>query len=65
MTSGPFVLLLVLAFVLGEATVLGTQFWLVYRNCRFSRLLNLGTLTLGLFSVPTALGVLILFTRGP
>lgn len=65
MTPIWFAVVMILAFIIGEASVLGTQFWLVYHNCRFSRLLNLGTLTLGLFSVPTALGVLILFARGP
>lgn len=65
MTPRWFAVVMILAFIIGEASVLGTQFWLVYRNCRFSRLLNLGTLTLGLLSVPTALGVLILFARGP
>lgn len=65
MTPIWFALILILAFILGEASVLGTQFWLVYRNGRFSRFLNLGTLTLGLFSVPMALVVLTLFARGP
>ncbi|MBO9370212.1 MAG: hypothetical protein J7575_03855 [Chloroflexi bacterium] len=65
MTSGPFVLLLVLAFVLGEATVLGTQFWLVDRKGKLSRHLSLGTLILGLFSVPTAISVLTFLVRGP
>ncbi|MBC7226169.1 MAG: hypothetical protein H5T61_02930 [Thermoflexales bacterium] len=60
-----FAIVLILAFVIGEIAVLGTQFWLIYRNYRFSRLLNLGTLTLGLFGVPTALGVLVILVRGP
>jgi len=65
MISGLFVLLLVLTFVLGEATVLGTQYWLVNRNGKFSRHLSLGTLILGLFSVPTAISVLTFLVRGP
>jgi len=65
MMSGLFVLLLVLTFVLGEATVLGTQYWLVNRNGKFSRHLSLGTLILGLFSVPTAISVLTFLVRGP
>lgn len=36
MTPGWFALILILAFILGEASVLGTQFWLVYRNGKFS-----------------------------
>ncbi len=55
----------VLGFIFGETIALGTQFWMVDRNWKSSRHLNLGTLILGLFSVPTALGVLILFARGP
>lgn len=65
MTPGWLTVILTLAFLIGEVSVLGTQFWLIYRNYRFSRLLNLGTLTLGLFGVPTALGVLVILVRGP
>ncbi len=63
MALGWLATLLILAFIIGEAFVLGIQFWLVDRDVKFSRRLNLGTLILGLVSVPAALGIV--FVRGP
>ncbi|MDW8069164.1 MAG: hypothetical protein RML46_09640 [Anaerolineae bacterium] len=57
--------LLALTFVLGEFAVVGIQMWLVDRNGKLGRNLNLGTLVLGLSSVPTLLVILALLIRGP
>lgn len=51
---------LTLTFILGEFTVVGVQLWLAGRNWRFSRHLSLGTLVLGLGSVPALIGALVL-----
>ncbi len=65
MTLGLLVLILILAFIMGEAVMLGGQFWLVKRWWRLGQHISLGTLVLGLFSVPAVLGILTFFIRGP
>lgn len=50
---------LTLTFILGESAVVGIQLWLVNRNGKLGRHLNLGTLILGLGSVPILIGILV------
>lgn len=62
--------LLALTFILGEFAVVGIQLWLVDRNGKLGRNLNLGTLVLGLSSVPAILLIAavltpVSFTGGP
>ncbi len=63
MALGWLIIFFILAFIIGETFVLGIQFLLVDRDIKFGRRLNLGTLILGLISVPMALGIV--FVRGP
>lgn len=65
MRIGLLALILALAFIIGEAMVLGTLFYLVHQNWRLRRHLNLGTLILGLLSVPAAITMMTFLIRGP